>query len=135
MDQDSGKEEVVEKDPTQGIELQETQAQRVPQRRRRIHISESELRETNLCVSLWFASLFISLALLCASTSIYLVVFFVCVHGLEIYLISPVKTLHQITFVLESKRGETLILGQVLHRTGLTGLRNRSDWLPLVFCS
>ena len=42
---------VVEKDPSQGIELQETQAQRVPQRRRRIHVGESELRETNPCVS------------------------------------------------------------------------------------
>jgi len=42
---------VVEKDPTQGIELQETQAQRVPQRRRRIHFGESELRETNPSVS------------------------------------------------------------------------------------
>ena len=50
-DQASGKEEVVEKDPTQGIELQETQAQRVPQQRRRIHVGESELRETNPCVS------------------------------------------------------------------------------------
>ena len=43
---------MVEKDPTQGIELQETQAQRVPQWRRRIHIGESELRETNPCVSI-----------------------------------------------------------------------------------
>ena len=51
MDQDSGKEEVVEKDPIQEIELQETQAQRVPQRRCRIHVGESELWETNPCVS------------------------------------------------------------------------------------
>ena len=79
------KEEVVEKDPTQGIELQETQAQRVPQRRRRIHFGESELWETNPCVSLWFASLLISLALLCVSASIYLVVLFLCVQGFEIY--------------------------------------------------
>ena len=54
---------MVEKDPTQGIELQETQAQRVPQWRRRIHFGESELREINPCVSLWFASLLISLAI------------------------------------------------------------------------
>ena len=92
---------MVEKDPTQGIELQETQAQRVPQRRRRIHFGESELRKTNPCVSLWFASLLTSLALLCASASIYLVVLFLCVQGLEIHLISPAKTLHQVTFVLE----------------------------------
>ena len=49
--QDSGSEEVVERDPTQGIELKETHTQRVPQRRRRIHGGESELRETNPCVS------------------------------------------------------------------------------------
>ena len=98
-------------DPTQGIELQETQAQRVPQRRRRIHFGESELRKTNPYVSLWFASLLISLALLCASASIYLVVLFLCVQGLEIYLISHAEALHQVAIVLESKKGETLILG------------------------
>ena len=54
---------MVEKDPTQGIELQETQAQRVPQWRRKNHFGESELRETNPCVSLWFAALLISLAI------------------------------------------------------------------------
>ena len=69
------------------IELQETQAQRVPQRRHRIHVDESELQETNPCVSLWFASLFISLTLLCASASIYLVALFLCVQRLEIYYI------------------------------------------------
>ena len=42
---------MVEKDPTQGIELKETHAQRVPQWRHRIHFGESELRETNPCVS------------------------------------------------------------------------------------
>ena len=42
---------MVEKDQTQGIELQETQAQRVPQRRRRIHFGESELCEINPGVS------------------------------------------------------------------------------------
>ena len=122
---------MVEKDPTQGIELQETQGQRVPQRRRRIHFSESELRETNPCVSLWFASLLISLALLFPSASIYLVVLFLCVQRLEIYLISPVETLHQVTFVLESKEERNSDCVQVLHRTGLTGHSNRSDRLPV----
>ena len=102
---------MVEKDPTQGIELQETQAQRVPQWRRRIHFSKSEHRETNPSVSLWFASLLISLALLCAFASIYLVVLFLCVQGLEIYLISPVETLYQVTFVLESKEGRNSDIG------------------------
>ena len=74
---------------------------------------------------LWFASLLISLALLCASASIYLVVLFLCVQGLKIYLISPVETPQQVTFVLESKRGETLIVGRFcrgpVYTTGLTG--------------
>jgi len=122
---------VVEKDPTQGIKLQETQAQRVPQRRRRIHFGESELQEINPCVSLWFASLLISLALLFPSASIYLVVLFLCAQGLEIYLISPAETLHQVTFVLESKDGRNSDCVQVLHRTGLTGHSNRSNCLPV----
>ena len=92
---------MVEKDPTQGIELQETQARRVPQWRRRIYFGESELRETNLCVSLWFASLLISLVLLCASGSIYLVVLFLCVQGQEIHFLSHAEALHQVVFVLE----------------------------------
>ena len=41
----------LKKTQLKGIELQETHAQRVPQRRRRIHGGESELRETNPCVS------------------------------------------------------------------------------------
>ena len=122
---------MVEKDPTQGIELQETQAQRVPQRRRRIHFGESELQEINPCVSLWFASLLISLALLCLSASIYLVVLFLCAQGLEIYLISPAETLHQVTFVLESKDGRNSDCVQVLYRTGPTSHSNQSDCLPI----
>ena len=122
---------MVEKDPTQGIELQETQAQRVPQRRRRIHFGESELQEINPCVSLWFASLLISLALVCASASIYLVVLFLGVQRLEIYLISPAETLHQVAFVLESKEGRNSDCVQVLHRTALTGHSNRSYQLPV----
>ena len=70
---------MVEKDPTQGIELQETQAQRIPQQRCRIHVGESELRETNPCVSLWFASLLISLAItLCFRFDLLGGVVFVC---------------------------------------------------------
>ena len=61
---------------------------------------------------LWFASLLISLALLCAFASIYSVVLFLYVQGLEIYLISYSEALHQVAIVLESKRGETLILGK-----------------------
>ena len=61
---------------------------------------------------LWFASLFISLAITLCFPSIYLVELFLCVQGLEIYLISSTKTLHQVTFVLELKRDETLIVGR-----------------------
>ena len=52
-------------------------------------------------------------------------VLFLCVQGLEIYLISSTKTLHQVIFVLELKRGETLIVGrfciELVYTTGLTG--------------
>ena len=55
-------------------------------------------------------------------------VLFLCVQGLEIYLISSTKTLHQVTFELELKRGETMISGRFcigpvrpVYTTGLTG--------------
>ena len=63
---------------------------------------------------LWFTSLLISLALLCASASIYLVVLFLCVQGLEIHLISAAEALHYVAFVLESKEGRNYDIGQVL---------------------
>ena len=90
---------MVEKDPTQGIELQETQAQRVPQWRRRIDFGESELRKTNPCVSLWFASLLISLAFnLCFRFDLLGCVVFVCAGTRNIFDITRRNT---ITFVLE----------------------------------
>ena len=103
---------MVEKDPTQGIELQETHAQRVPQWRRRIHVGESELRETNPCVSILVCLTTCHSSFTLCFHEIYLVVLFMCVQGLEIYLTSSTEALHQVTFVLESKRGETLILGR-----------------------
>ena len=59
--QDSGSEEVVERDPTQGIELKETHAHRVPQRRVGSFVlgvarSGSELRSNKSFVSLAFLS-------------------------------------------------------------------------------
>ena len=106
---------------THEIELKETHTQQVPQRRRRIHVDESELRETNPCVSLWFASILTSLALRCAFASIYLVVLFLCVKGLAIHLYSLAGTLHQVVLVLELEEGRNSDFVQVLRVTGLTG--------------
>ena len=63
------------------------------------------------------------------SASIYFGVLFLCVEGLEIYLISLAEALNQVIIVLELEEGITLIFVQVLQLTGLTGHSNRSDWL------
>ena len=96
---------------------------------------------------LWFASLLIYLAItLCFRFDLLGGVIFVVVRGLEIYSTSSTKTLHQVTLVLEQKRGETLISGRfcigpvcttgltgyllffmVKYLTGLTGITDRSD--------
>ena len=121
---------MVEKDPTQGIELQETQAQRVPQRRRRIHFGESKLRETNTCVSLWFASLLISLAItLCFRFDLLGGVIFVCA-GTRNILDIIYKDTTPSYICARVKEGRNSDCGQVLHRTGLTSLHNRSNRLP-----
>ena len=125
---------MVEKDPTQGIELQETQAPRVPQRRRRIHFGESELWETNPCVSLWFASLLISLAFnLCFHFDLLGCVIFVCAGTRNIFDITCRNTTRSY-ICARVKEGRNSDFGQVLHRTGLIGLHNRCDRLPFVFC-
>ena len=97
---------MVERDPTQGIKLKETHTQRVPQRRRRIHGGESELRETNP-----YASFVVCLTTLSSSicfynsASIYFGVLFLCVKGLAIHLYSLARTLHQVVLVLELEEG------------------------------
>ena len=58
---------------------------------------------------------------------------FLCVEGLEIYLISLAEALNQVIIVLELEEGITLIFVQVLQLTGLTGHSNRSDRLPALF--
>ena len=78
-------------------------------------------------VSPLFASLLIILAILCASTSIYLVVLFLCSQGLEIYLTSPAEAPHQVTFMLELKEGRYSDSEVFLLRTGLIGHPNRFD--------
>ena len=124
---------MVEKDPTQGIELQETQAQRVPQWRRRIHFGEYELRESNPCVSLWFASLLISLAItLCFRFDLLGCVVSVCARTWNILDITRRDTTPSY-ICARVKRGRNSDIGHVLHRTGLTGHSNRSDRLPVLF--
>ena len=88
---------MVERDPTQGIELKESHTQRVPQRRRRIHGGESELRETNPCVSFVVCLTTLSSSICFINfASIYFGVLFLCVQGFAIYLYSPAGTLHQV---------------------------------------
>ena len=125
---------MVEKDPTQGIELQETQAQRVPQWRRKNHFGESELRETNPCVSLWFAALLISLAItLCFRFDLLGCVVSVCAGTRNIFDITCRDTTPSY-ICARVKEGRNSDFGQVLDGTGLTGLHNRSDRLPFDFC-
>jgi len=101
--------------------LQETQAQRVPQRRRRIHVGESELRETNPCVSLWFASLLISLAIaVCFRFDLLGGCVFVCAGTRNIFHIICKNTTPSY-ICARVKEGRNSDFGQVLHRTGLTG--------------
>ena len=123
----------MKKDPTQGIELQETQAQRVPQWRRRIHFGKYELRETNPRVSLWFASLLISLAItLCFRFDLLGCVVFACAGTRDIFDITCRDTTPSY-ICARVKEGRNSDIGQVLHRTGLTGPYNRSYRLPILF--
>ena len=121
---------MVGKDPTQGIELKEIHDQRVPQQRCRIHFGESELRETNPCVSMWFASPLISLAFtLCFRFDLFGCVVSVCVGTRNIFDITCKDTTPNY-ICARVKEGRNSDIGQVLHRTGLTGLSNRSYRLP-----
>ena len=84
---------MVEIDPTQGIELKEIHAQRVPQRRRRIiHRGESEHRETNPCVSSVVCLTTCALALYLYFRFDLLWCVVSVLQGLKIHLISPANT-------------------------------------------
>ena len=99
-----------------------------------IHFGESELRETNPCVSLWFASLLISLAItLCFRCELLGCVIFVCAGTRDIFDITCRDTTPSY-ICARVKEGRNSDIGQVLHRTGLTGLHNRSDRLSFVLC-
>ena len=111
----------MEKTQLKGIVLKETHVQRVPQRRRRIHFGEFELRETNPCVSIVVClTTHFSSFTLCFRVNL-LGLLFLCVQRLEIYLISSAEALHQVAFVLELREGRNSDCVQVLHRTDLTG--------------
>ena len=83
---------------------------------------------------LWFASLLISLAItLCFHFDLLGGVVFVCAGTRNILdIIYKDSTLSYIC--ARAKEGRNSDFGQVLHRTGQTGLHNRSDRLPFDFC-
>ena len=112
---------MVEKDSTQGIELQETQAQRVPQRRRRIHVGESELRETNPCFSfvVCLTTHFLAITL-CFRFDLLGCVVFACAGTRDIFDITCRDTTPSYICV-RVKEERNSDIGQVLHRTVLTG--------------
>ena len=83
---------------------------------------------------LWFASLLISLAItLCFLFDLLGVVVFVCV-GTRNILDIIYKDTTPSYICARVKEGQNSDCGQVLHRTGLIGLHNRSDRLLSVFC-
>ena len=82
---------------------------------------------------LWFASLLISLAItLCFRFDLLGGVVFLCAWTRNILDIIYKDTTPSY-ICARVKEGRNSDLGQVLHRTGLTGLHNRSDRLSFVF--
>ena len=83
---------------------------------------------------LWFASLLIYLAItLCFRFDLLGGVVFVCAGTRNILYITYRDTTPSY-ICARVKEGRNSDLGQVLCRTGLTSLSNRSDRLPVVFC-
>ena len=124
---------VVEKDPSQGIELQETQAQRVPQWRHRIHFGESKLRKNkSLCLLMVCLTTHFSSFILCFRFDLLGCVVSVCA-GTRNILDITYRGITPSYFCARVKEGRNSDIGQVLHRTGLTGPYNRSDRLPILF--
>ena len=119
---------------TQGIELKETHAQRVPQRRRMIHFGESELCEINPGVSfvVCLTTHFLAITL-CFRFNLLGGIVFVCA-GTRNILDIIYKDTTPSYICARVKEGRNSDCEEVLHRTGLTGLHNRSDRLAFVFC-
>ena len=83
---------------------------------------------------LWFASLLISLAInLCFRFDLLGGVVFVCAETINILDIIYKDTTPSYSCA-RVKEGRNSDLGQVLHRTGLTGIHNRSGRLSICFC-
>ena len=78
-----------------------------------VNVVNPNFGETNHCV--FFASSSFDLphtlcsSFTCASTSIYLVVLFLCVQDCEIYLVAPTEALQQVAFALELVKGEVTL--------------------------
>ena len=96
-----------------------------------VNVVNPNFGETNLCVSSASSSFGLphTLCSICASSLIYLVVLFLCVPEYRIYLLSLAEVLHQVTFVLELEERGLILFVQVLSKTGLTCLSNRSNRL------
>ena len=83
---------------------------------------------------LWFASLLISLAInLCFRFDLLGGVVFVCAETRNILDIIYKDTTPSYSCA-RAKEGRNSDLGQVLHRTNLTGIHNRSGRLSICFC-
>ena len=90
-------------------------------------------REQILVSPLWFASLLISLAItLCFCFDLLGGVVFVCA-GTRNILDIIYKDTTRSYICARVKEGRNSDCGQVLHRTGLTGVHNRFDQLPFLF--
>ena len=128
--QDSGKEEVVEKDPTHCKRLNPNEFLNGDVGFTLVNLN---FGKQILVSSLWFASLLISLAIiLCFRFDLLGGVVFVCV-GTRNILDIIYKDTTQSYICARVKEGRNSDFGQVLHRTGLTGLHNRYDRLAFVF--
>jgi hypothetical protein len=101
-----------------------------PQQRRSLSLVRGELRETNPCVSLWFASLSCFLA--------YLIYFHFDLLGCATcvcrshYLLVIIRQGHSLSLVCaRSQEEHEAVFAGSLWSTGLTGAGQRSDWCLL----
>jgi hypothetical protein len=107
-------------------------SQQAPQRRRNRSLVGGELRETNPCISLWFATLscFSSIFDLLPLRSTW--VCYLCVQGSLPCLWSSTKATRQVWFVLEVKRSLKLFLqvlcGSLVWPVEGNGLSSATCW-------
>jgi hypothetical protein len=122
---------VVEKDSTQEIKLQETQAQRVPQWRHRIHFGESKLRKNkSLCLLMVCLTTHFSSFILCFRFDLLGCVVSVCEGTRNIFDITCRGTTPSCNCA-RVKEGINKVPLTGGNRSGLTGYRsNRSGPVP-----